>query len=43
MQFLRGEQGEAVGEVEAHLMSEDAARARPRAVAFQRAFVEYAA
>ena len=43
MQFLRGEQGEAVGEVEAHLMSEDAARARPRAVAFQRALFEYAA
>jgi hypothetical protein len=40
MEFLRGHQWESIGEVEAHLMTEDAARAGAGAIAFWDTFVE---
>ena len=41
MKFFCGEQWEAIGEVKAHLMSEDAFRAGAGAVGFDCALVEY--
>lgn len=41
MQLLGGEHGEAIGEVEAHLVAEYGQRARTRAVGFLMAVIEH--